>query len=250
LALMAEVELRQGAPAKAEQRARQVLAAAPKRAVGYGLLGDIAVARGQTAAAVDAYRKAYQVEPSTETVLRLFNLLLAQENGKPALQVAEQWLGTHAQDQTVRKLLADGYARSGNFLAARGHYESYLKVSPDDAEALNNLANVLLRLKDPSALALAERAMAKDSANANAIDTLAWALFQSGQAAQMERSLQLLRDARLREPGNSAIRYHLAAVLARSGRKTEARDEVEAALKNGARFENLAEAEALLNTLR
>jgi Flp pilus assembly protein TadD len=122
-----------------------------------------------------------------------------------------------------------------------------LALSPDDADALNNLANVLLRLKDPSAVTVAEKAMAKAPSNANAIDTLGWALFQNGQ---VDRALQLLRDARLREPGNPDIRYHLAAVLAQSGRKTEARDEVEAALKSGRRFETMAEADSLLKSLR
>ena len=122
-----------------------------------------------------------------------------------------------------------------------------MKTAPNDAEALNNLANVLLRMKDPTAIAIAEKAVAQDGNNANAIDTLGWALFQSGQ---MDRALQLLRDARLREPGNPVVRYHLAAVLAQLGRKIEARDEAEAALKAGRGFEEQAAAESLLKTLR
>jgi Flp pilus assembly protein TadD len=239
--------LRQANPAKAEQRARQVLALAPKRAIGYSLLGDVAQARGQTTAAIDNYRRAHQIEPSSDTLLRLFRALSVQDGGKPALQLAEQWLKTRPQDASVRRALADGYARIGNYGAARTSYEALLALSPDDADALNNLANVLLRLKDPSAVAVAEKAMAKAPSNANAIDTLGWALFQNGQA---DRALQLLRDARLREPGNPDIRYHLAAVLAQSGRKTEARDEVEAALKSGRRFETMVEADSLLKSLR
>lgn len=250
LALMVDVDLRLGAPAKAEQRSRQVLALAPKRAIGHSLLGDVALARGQTAAAVDAYRRAHDAEPSTETLLRLYRTLFRQDGGKPALQLTEQWAKTRPQDTVVRKALADGYASVGNFAAARGHYEGLLKTVPDDAEVLNNLANVLLRLKDPSAIAVAEKALAKDATNANAIDTLGWAMFQTGQPAHIDRALQLLRDARLREPGNPAIRYHLAAVLAQFGRKAEARDEVEAALKAGRGFEEQAAAESLLKTLR
>jgi cytochrome c-type biogenesis protein CcmH/NrfG len=247
---MADVELRLGAPAKAEQRARQVLALAPKRAIGNSLLGDVALARGQIAAATDAYRRAHQAEPSAETLLRLYGVLFRQDGGKSALQLAEQWAKTRPQDANVRKALADGYASIGNFSAARNHYESLLKIAPDDAEVLNNLANVLLRLKDPGAIPTAEKALAKDVSNANAIDTLGWALFQAGQPAQVDRALQLLRDARLREPGNPVIRYHLAAVLAQLGRKTEARDEAEAALKTGRGFEEQAAAEGLLKTLR
>lgn len=249
-ALKSEVELKQGDSAKAEQIARQIVVQAPKRAVGYGLQADVALSRGQNAAALDLYRRAYQVEPSSETVLRLFAAYASQDGGKAGLQLVEQWLKAHPQDMAVRRAMADHQARTGNYQAARSMYEELLKTSPNDLPVLNNLANVLLRLKDPTAIAAAERAMAKDPGNAAVIDTLGWSLFQSGDASQTDRAIQLLRDARLREPGNPTIRYHLAAVLARMGRKTEAREEVEAALKFGKGFENFAEAESLNKTLQ
>ncbi|APW38783.1 hypothetical protein RD110_17525 [Rhodoferax koreense] len=250
LALMTEVEIRQNEPAKAEQRARQILALAPKQAIGYSLLGDVAQSRGQTAVAIDHYRRAHQVQTNTETFLRLFGALAMQDGGRQALTLGEAWLKTHPQDQTVRRALADAYARGGNYAAARLNYEAFVKAVPNDSGALNNLANVLLRLNDASALQVAESAMKKDPTNASAIDTLGWVLFKTGLPQNSDRALQLLRDARLRDPGNPEIRYHLAAVLAQSGRKTEAQDEVEAALKGGRPFESLTEAESLLKKLR
>jgi putative PEP-CTERM system TPR-repeat lipoprotein len=247
LALMTEVELRQNEPAKAEKRALAITAKHPKRAIGHSLQGDIAVARGLPRVALDAYRRAHQLEPSTETLLRLFRTLSSQDGGKPALQLAEQWIKTHPKDGATHKALADAYARSGNFSAARAAYEALLRTRPDDAVVLNNLANVLLRLKDPGAVKLAEQAVAKSPGSANAVDTLGWALFQAGQT---ERALPLLRDARLRDPGNPEVRYHLAVVLAQTGRKTEARDELEAALKGAPTFEAAADAAALLKTLQ
>jgi cellulose synthase operon protein C len=247
LALMAEVELRQGEYDKAEKRAKQILAQNPKLAVGHSLLGDIAMARGQPSAAVDAYRRAYQVEPGTESVMRLFRALSPQNGGRPALQLAEQWLKTNPKDLQVYKALADGEARAGNFVAARAAYQAALKLKPDDAEALNNLANVQLRLKEPGAIKTAEAALASAPGNALITDTLGWALFQNGQT---ERALQMLRDARLRQPGNPDIRYHLAAVLAQTGRTNEAREELDAALKLGVDFEGLADARKLQRSLQ
>jgi putative PEP-CTERM system TPR-repeat lipoprotein len=248
MALMTEVELRQGDPTKAEKRARNIISKNPKHAIGYSLLGDVAAARGQTSGALDAYRRAHQLEPSTDTLLRLFRTLLSQDGGKPALQLAEQWMKTHPKDALTQTALADSFARGGNFALARAAYENLLKIAPDDSAALNNLANVLLRLKDPAAVKIAEQAMARNPANPNAIDTLGWALFNQG--GQTDRALQLLRDARLREPGNPEIRFHLATVLAQTGRKTEAREELEAALKAGNGFEGKAGAEQLLLTLK
>jgi cellulose synthase operon protein C len=247
LALMAEVELRQGEYDKAEKRAKQILAQNPKLAVGHSLLGDIAMARGQPSAAVDAYRRAYQVEPGTKSVMRLFRALSSQNGGRPALQLAEQWLKTNPKDLQVYKALADGEARAGNFVAARAAYQAALKLKPDDAEALNNLANVQLRLKEPGAIKTAEAALASAPGNALITDTLGWALFQNGQT---ERALQMLRDARLRQPGNPDIRYHLAAVLAQTGRTNEAREELDAALKLGVDFEGLADARKLQRSLQ
>jgi len=246
-ALMTEVELRQGDPAKAEKRARDIVVKHPKRAIGHSLLGDVAVARNQPSAAQDAYRRAHQLEPSPETLLRLFGTMGGQENGKPALQLAEGWMKTHPNDARTQRALADGYARTGNFAAAKKAYEGLLKITPEDGSALNNLANVLLRLKDPAAIAVAEQAVAKYPGNVNAIDTLGWALFQGGQT---DKALQLLRDARLRDPSHPEIRFHLATVLAQTGRKTEAREELETALKGGQNFESGAEAAALLKSLK
>jgi len=247
-ALMAETEFRLGENAKAEKRAREIVAQHPKLAVGYTLLGGMAQARGQTAAAIDAYRRAHDVEPSTGTLLSLYLALATQDGGRPAQQLAEQWLKTRPRDLAVQKALANGYARQGNFAAAQTGYEAALKLNPDDADVLNNLANVHLRLKNPvAAVKSAELALAKAPGNAVIIDTLGWALFQSGQN---DRALQLLRDARLRQPGNPDTRYHLAAVLAQTGRKNEAKEELEAALKMGNNFERAAEADKLLKTLR
>lgn len=246
-ALMAEIELRRGDVSKAESRARDIVAKRPQLAIGHSLLGDIAVSRGNLSAALDAYRKAHQVEPSTDTLLRLNRAMAGQGQEKQAQQLAEQWLKTHPRDLQVMRILADGYARVGNYMLARTAYEKLISVSPGDGAVLNNLANVLQRLKDPSALKVAEEAVAKSPGNPNAIDTLGWILFQQGQS---DRALRLLRDVRLRQPENPVIRYHLAAVLAQSGRRGEAREELEAALKIGRKFDEVHEAEALLSTLK
>lgn len=246
MALMTEVDIRQGEPEKAEKRAREIITKYPKSAVGMSLLGDIAQSRGQSAQALDDYRRAHQLEPSTGSFLKLFGALGNQDNGKLALQLAEQWVKSHPKDVIGQKTLANAYARAGRLPEAKAAYGNLLKLTPDDSDALNNLANVLLQMNDPDGIKVAEQAVAKAPSNYNAIDTLGWALFKSGQT---DRALQRLRDARLRQPASPEIRYHLAAVLAKTGRNAEAREELEAALKNGQSFDSAQEAKALLKTL-
>ena len=245
--LMTTVDLRQQDFARAEKRAQQIVQAYPKLAIGYGLVADIALSRGQTAAAITALRRSHEIQPSTQTLMRLFSAQLTQDGGKPAMDLAEAWLRGHPKDLTVQKALADAQARAGNFAAARRSYELALKLRPNDAEVLNNLANVLLRQKDPGALKFAENALEQSPKNPLLLDTAGWANHIAGNK---DRALALLRDARLREPGNPEIRYHLAAVLAQAGRKTEARDELEAAMKVNATFEGNQDAKTLLATLK
>lgn len=249
-AMGVDLELQRGNLAQAEQLANQIVRQYPRRAIGYTLLGDSARARGQGPAAVEAYRRAHQAEPTTDTVLRLFGQVWAQDGARSGARVLEDWLKQNPQDLRARRALADGYAAGGQYPVARSAYEALRKQAPDDATILNNLANVLLRMKDPGALAVAEQAVAKAPGNARLIDTLAWALFQAGGTAQRERSLQLLRDARLREPGDAEIRYHLAAVLAQSGRTAEAKEELAAALSGELAPDQRAEAERLAQSLR
>jgi putative PEP-CTERM system TPR-repeat lipoprotein len=246
LTMMVEVDMALGDLAKAEEGARAIVARAPKRAVGHLLAGEVAMARGQAAAGVEAFRKAQQLEPSSANLLRLHRAV-SQANPAAANQLAEQWLKSHPQDTAVRRALAEGYARNGDMAAARQAFDAVLKRNPDDVSAMNNQVHVLLALKDPGALKLAERAMALQPDAAHVIGTVGWAAHHAGQK---DRALQLLRDARLRDPGNNETRYYLATVLASTGRKIEARQEVEAALKSGQRLASTREAQALLATLQ
>jgi putative PEP-CTERM system TPR-repeat lipoprotein len=249
LALMAEVEIRLGEHAAAEARAKRLVAALPRSGVGHALLGDLALARNQRAAAIEAYRRALQVEPSELALLRVHNAMLPTDP-RGALQVAEQWLKNRPRDAAVRRAVADGQARAGNVGAARASYEALVAQLPNDAEVLNNYANVLLiqdtRESIELGLRTAERALALNPGAPYIVGTTGWAAFKAGQN---DRALQLLRDARLRDPGNAQTRFFLGSVLAAMGRKVEAREEVAAAVNSG-RLSNPAEAQALLATLR
>ena len=246
LALLAEVEIRQGEVAKAEQRARRIVALQPKRGTGHALLGDVAWLRNQRPAAIEAYRRAHQLDQDSDSLLRLYRAV-GPGDAAGALKLAEQWLKTRPGDLQVRRAVADGYARAGNLAAARSSYEALLKAAPADAEALNNLANVMLLANDPGALQVAERALASEPGAPHIIGTAGWAAFKAGQA---DRALQLLRDARLRDPANADTRYFLGAVLASKGRSAEAREELEAALRGGKNFASAKAAQDLLNTLK
>ena len=238
-ALMVQVELRQGAIDRAETRARKIVQRQPALALGHGLMGDLAMARKNPTAALAAYRQAYKVEPGTGTALTLMNALVTQNQVKEALEVGRQRLRQSPKDVAVQMLVGDLHMSAGRFADGAGAYKAALKVMPDSAQALNNLANAQIRLKDPLAVQTAQAAHKLAPQNPLVVDTLGWALFLQGQT---EQALPLLRDARLRAPGNPEIRYHLAKVLMASGRKAEAREEAKEALRINPDFEGSVDA--------
>jgi tetratricopeptide (TPR) repeat protein len=244
--LQAELLARQGEYAKSDAQLRDILKAHPRSPVAHHLQGTSYMARGQAAPAIESFRRAHQASPSSATFFALFEALAAHDR-PAAVSLGQQWIQSRPKDVKARHAVAELLVRTANMRAAKAAYEEILRLSPRDAAALNNLANVQLRLGDRGALATAEQALALQPASATVLDTAGWAAHQAGQH---ERALQLLRDARVRDPSQPAIRYHLASVLARAGRVAEAKEELTAALAAGAAFEDRAEAQALLRTLK
>jgi putative PEP-CTERM system TPR-repeat lipoprotein len=246
LAVRVDVLIRQGDLNGAGQLAKQLSQQHPGRAIGPLLEGNVAALRNQAPQAVAHFRRAHQVEPSSTTALRLHAALAATAPAE-ARALATQWLKRFPQDRAMHAAHADELARNGLYREAAPAYRALLAVAPRDKGGLNNLASVLMQLKDPGALAAAEAAFKQYPGDPDVIDTMAWASYQAGQK---DRALQLLRDARLRAPNHPEVRYHLAQVLADLGRKAEAKQELAPILESGQRFASLAEARKLMETLK
>lgn len=247
LVLMAEIEIAQKDFAKAEGRIKAVAQQASGDAVGLRLQGDLAMARGQYPAAVNAYRTLLGKQGGEDTVLRLFRAYERSGDRGRGLKALEEWSRGHPKDLMTLRVLGDGYLTAGDLEGAKRSYERYLSINADDASVLNNLATALLKKGDKSALQVAEKAYRLADRDANVIDTLGWVLVSQGQ---LERGVGLLRDARLRDPENREVRYHLAHALAKIGRTQEAREELNYALASGESFEGIDAARGLQRQLK
>ena len=244
--LRAEVDIRQGNLVAAEKSARELVTRLPKSAVGQLLLAQIAAKKGQAAEALAALRRAHAVEPSTNTFLRLFNAL-AQSKGIGATDFAAQWLKTHPNDVLAHSRLGMHFARLNDLPAAKQAFAAALTIAPNRPELLNSLANVLIRLKDPEATKVAEKAVQNNPGNGLVLDTLGWAQFHQGL---VEQGLATLRKARDLEPDHPEIHYHLGVVLAQTGQKAQAVDELRTALKLATEFPGADKAAELLASLK
>lgn len=243
--LRAEAALLAGDIDDAQTRARRLIEQQPKSALGYSLLGQAALAGRQTAAAIDAFAQAQRLSPGTENLLRLYAAQVGQVDPARSLGLLQQWLTQHPDDALVRNALAESLVAYGRWADARRHYERLLQQTGSNA-VRNNLAEVLLQLKDAGALPMALEALRQEPGNAVVLDTAGWAYAANGQ---YEKALPLLRDAILRKPAAAGVRYHLASTLARLGRREEALKEVRLALADtSAAFDRQA-ARALMLSL-
>jgi Flp pilus assembly protein TadD len=109
---------------------------------------------------------------------------------------------------------AAAYAR-GDFEAARVAYEEALGKKPDDAETLNNLGQVLVRLnRINDAIPRFERAITLVPDRAAFHFNLGFAV---AQLNQWDRAIVEYREAVKLFPGDYATQYNLAAALQKKG---------------------------------
>lgn len=228
LVLAAEAALVAGTPDAASQLVAELRSRHPSSPDGLRLAGDLAMAGGQHAVAANAYRQAFDMQPSTPLLLRRVQVLMTQGNPAAGVTMLRDWLQTGEGDVEARKALAELHMHMSDWTAARREYEKLVAAGAGDAMVMNNLANALLGLKDPKALEIAQAAVALNASSPLVLDTLGWALAQAGRT---DEAIGALREARLRDPSNAEIRYHLASVLASKGRQDEARTELRAALE-------------------
>lgn len=234
LALLVEIETRNGNAAKADAALKTLVGKHPNRVETALARAHLAMARQQYPAAIAAYRQALAREESTENALNVARAHLAAGEPGKAAAFLESWVKTRPRDIVALRTQAEMQFRAGQLNAARQTYARALQAEPDDAVTLNNYANLLLELKDPAAQSQAERALKLEPGNPAFADTLGWILVQQGQ---IEAGLRHLREARLRSPDNGEIRYHLAYALSKTGRRDEARDELKAALSGPGKAE-------------
>jgi putative PEP-CTERM system TPR-repeat lipoprotein len=210
------------------------------------MYGDLAVIDGDLDEASRRYERSFQMQPTSQTVLRRFNVRLRQGVPSPEA-VLEEWLADNPQDVAARMALAQQLQQTARPDGAIEQYEQLLAINASNVVAANNLAWLYASSGDDRALAVAAQAaqLAPDSPAVQ--DTYGWLQVLDGQ---LEEGIVTLRDAWQRAPGLVEIGYHLAEGLARSGDTEEALDVLEKVLGEPREFEERDEAERLMQRLK
>ncbi|WP_341676521.1 XrtA/PEP-CTERM system TPR-repeat protein PrsT [Niveibacterium sp. SC-1] len=246
LELQAELALLARDFANAERLAKRMDQRFPNRAASGHILGDVTMARGQVAAGLAQHRSAYAREPVSASAVRVFRAYAAAGDLRGGVAFVREVIKAKGPDPLVLGALAEGQVRMADWQGAKSSYAQLLKMQGARPDLLNNQALVLLELSDPAALGSAEKAWKLAPADAGVVDTYGWVLARQGQ---LDKALGLLREARLRDPRNLEVRYHLAWTLAKTGRTREAREELAPALEAGGQLESAAAVRKLAEQL-
>ena len=218
----------------------------PDSGVGYLVEGDALTLADKHEQALELYRKAHDLQPTTNTLLKRYAAERGSGDAQGASTLLKDWVTEHPDDAIARATYAsDAHQRGDKDMAVR-QYERVIEKRPGNALALNNLAWLYYEAKDPRALDIAKRAYDAQPNRPEIMDTYGWLLVQSGN---LEQGLQLLSRAAEARPSNGDIVYHHAAALVRAGDGATASRILKKLLADNSEFPERVAAQALLSQL-
>ena len=236
-----------GQAEEAERRAVALAEAHPDDASIALARAEALAARGDLAAAAEAFGAAADKGAGLNAVVRETQVRLAAGDDTAPEQGLVDWIAASGGDVEARKALAGLYQYQGNRDAARDAYLALATDYPDDPVILNNLAIEYQMAGDlEQALAYATKARARQPQSGSIADTLGWIYRELGDYAN---GVKHLREALRMSPDNKTIEYHLAATLAEAGAEGEAREILAGLLQSNTPFPARSDAEELLARL-
>ncbi len=242
----AEVALKDRQYGEVIKLAREIQLMQPKASIGLQLEGDARFAQKQFKQAHQSYEKAYQIDKTSPLVRRLFQTKRELADNAAALEILNKWLEKNSEDVESWLALALACQQDGKKKEAIEAYEKITTLMPDNLLVNNNLAWLYQEAGDNRAAQLAEKILTLTENNPEVLDTAGWIFLSTGK---VDRGLVILQQAAILAPNVPQIRMHLAEGLSRSGRKEEARKELNRLLSEKKNFTERARAEAMLDTI-
>jgi putative PEP-CTERM system TPR-repeat lipoprotein len=214
----------------------------PEAAYGEELRGDLYIVRKEYPQAANAYALAYGKASSALLAQKLYQSRIQLGEAEAARDALRQWLAEQPGNVLTRSLLAQSLLNANRQVEAIEEYRKLLEYDRDNVSALNNLAWLYQEENNPEGIKYAERAYELIPNRPEVIDTLGWLLVQNGET---NRGLVLLQEAATKAPHIPDIRYHMAAALEKTGRRDEARKELDRLLISNKAFPERDKAVAL-----
>ncbi len=232
--------------ADAYAAAKDVQKQRPQDPTGWIFEGDVAMQAKQLDTAVAAYRTALAKTRSTQTVTKLHGALALHNRSAEASELAASWLKTSPRDITFIGYLADLAINRQAWPEAESLLRDFLKVEPNNAVIMNNLAYALVSQRKAGALETAEKANALLPETPVIMDTLAMALAAN---RQFPKAIEVQRAAVEKSNGDYSLRLNLAKIYVESGDKPAARKELEQLVALGVKFPQQTVVSQMLKSL-
>lgn len=230
---LAELAVRKKRPEEALAIARGLQKQERTAATGLLLEADLLMTQKKVEQALPLYEKAQKNHPTTRVAIALHQLQKMTGKEQKANQGLAQWIKDHPDDVQALMYSAEQSLSTKQYQPAAAQLETVVKLTPNNALALNNLAWTYQQLNNPKALETAEKAYSLAGNNPAVLDTLGSILTDKGDS---KRAVDLLQKAVTALPDNADMQLHLAQAQVKSGDKAGARktlEKISAANKGG-----------------
>jgi len=230
LRLLSDYDNFQSHPERALARVKSQIQKSPKNDHFYVLLAQLQIQNKKLDEAAASAEHAIQLNSSDGEAVSLF-AQIAVDRGMTA-QAIDAWLkwsNSHPNDAGSFAVLGTLEESRGKLNEADAYYKKALQIQPQQPIAANNLAYRMLQNHETldAALTLAKTARQGMPDSPTTADTLAWAYYHKG-TYQFARDL--LENAISIDPDRAAMHYHLAMVYAKLNDKRNATVQLKKAL--------------------
>jgi tetratricopeptide (TPR) repeat protein len=243
---LVETHVQRNQPDLAIKLIREELARNPDRLEYRVALANISVNERDYTTAINEYRAVLEKAPRSadvwmklaETHRRTGDVAAASAAFKKAQELAPNNIVPFVQ-------MALMYDLEGRQPESKPLYEHVLRLQPDNAIALNNLAYQMAESGADldQALTMAQRAKQQRPHDNNVSDTLGWIYIKKNLS---DSAIGIFKDLVQKDPARATYRYHLAMALYQKGDKEQAKKELEAALKANPAKDEVAKIRDLL----
>ena len=229
-------------PSLALDAAKELQKRQPNSASGFIFEGDFLSTSKDWPGALAAYKTALgKSDPQERVASSVFRAMVSAGQVANADKFAADWIKAHPTDTAFMGHMGEVAMLRKDYAAAERRFQDILAIDPKLVMALNNLAWLLAERGDSRAVGYAETATSIAPGEAPVLDTLSKALASAGQ---IDRAIEVQRQALSIMPDRHAYRLTLARLYLKAGDKAKAGIELDALVALGAKFafqEELAE---------
>ncbi len=243
---------------KAASRINAQIAKVPNNASFYSLLGMLLWGQKNYAGAETALKKATGLNKNDSNALLMLGQVQSaagrDDDALATLENATRDAGAAASDARFYILAGEIHEAKHEASKAQQLYERALQVHPENPQASNNLARLLLEEGSNVDVAFSHAQIARRGMPESPIaaDTLGMAFLKkndySSAADLFKEAIRRTED--LKNPGDADYFYHLALAYEKLGQREAARAELEKALKANPNFAKADDARKLLAQFR